>query len=130
MKRKCCQRSHDVSLVEPLNNGHIGDRFIVLCKEVVLFGSWYRLNERTHSQTTSCLASRIPRLPIVGTGCAHSHNIACSPDHDHIPRYWPSSHIARVAPRSAGMGNSTPMTIMRIVERVIVGLSVLGGYFI
>ncbi len=50
--------------VEPLNNGHIGDRSHVLCREVVPISEVGI--EQTRSQTTICLASLVPRLPHLG----------------------------------------------------------------
>ncbi len=45
------------------------------------------------------------------------------------PRYWPSSRIARVAPLCWNGQHSTAVAIVCINVRSIVGLSVLGGYF-
>ncbi len=86
---------------------------------------------RTHSQTTSCLVSLVPRLPSLGTGCTHSH-VACSPDHDRATLYWSSSCIARVAPCSAGVGNTARQwwSCIYSYEWAIIGLFVLGGYFL
>ncbi len=45
------------------------------------------------------------------------------------PRYWPSSGIARVAPHRWNGKHNMAMANMCINVRAIVGLSVLGGYF-
>ncbi len=60
--------------VQAPNNGHIGDRSLVLCKEVVPISEVGI--EQTRSQTTLCLASLVPRLP---RGVPAS--IACGPNH-------------------------------------------------
>ncbi len=73
MSRKGC--STCTCTVEPPNNRHIGDRFLVLCEEVVPFSEVGI--EQTRSQTTLCLASLIPRLPRLGAPAP----IVCSPKH-------------------------------------------------
>ncbi len=50
-----------VYTVELLNNGHIGDKSLVLCR-LVAPTSEIGI-EQTRSQTTTCLASLVPRLP-------------------------------------------------------------------
>ncbi len=105
--------------VEPPNNGHIGDRSLVLCREVVPFSEVGI--EQTRSQTTLCWASLVPRLPRLG--CVRSHCVRPK------PRYGPSSRIARVAPLCWNGQHSTATAIMCINVRAIVGLSILGGYF-
>ncbi len=60
---------------EPLNNGLIGDRPLVLCREVVPFSEVGV--EQICSQTMLCLASLVPRLPRLGAPAP----IECSPDH-------------------------------------------------
>ncbi len=64
--------------VKPPNNRHIGNRFLVLCREVGI--------KQTRSQTTLCLARHVPKLPRLGAPAP----IACGPNH--------AIHISRVTP--------------------------------
>ncbi len=61
--------------MEPSNNGHIGDRSLVLYREVIPFSE--AGIEQTHSQITLCLARLVPGIPRLGAPTP----IACGPDH-------------------------------------------------
>ncbi len=70
-----------VNTVEPPNNGRIGGRSLVLCREVVPISEVGI--EQTRSQTTLCLVSLVPRLHRLGAPapitCGPNFDIGCLP---------------------------------------------------
>ncbi len=114
--------------LEPSNNRHSGNRFLVLCKEVVPFSevgvdSTSELTPRPHHVWLASSPVWVRGAPTPMLRAAQTMTVPC---------YWSSSRVARVAPRSAGMGNTAHQwrSCIWLYERAIVGLSILGGYFI